>query len=1829
MGAFTYDLGEWFGGPWSGAIQIDSSLVADGGAAYLRYVAHSAGSISLRLSATATGVPPLPGPELSEDFEGYDEAVVLTDGSGNTVTIRGPAHPDNTSTDPTEPYSWTPENSADFTAWSAAAVDSEISITLDDGIPDTEYGDGAAIEGVGTLGEATGLTPIVGDGAAIEGVGSLGEATGLVPIVGDGAAIEGRGSLGEATGLTPIFGDGASIEGRGSLGEADGVVPLHGEGASIEGVGTLGEADGVVPVHGEGASIEGVGTLGEATGFPPVEGKGAPIEGEGTLGEAEGEALGTVTGEGAAIEGRGSLGEAEGEALAAVRGEGDSIEGRGSLGEATGLAQLFGDGASIEGEGSLGEAEGIANLTVYGDGDGLRGEGSLGNAEGRSEIGAVDLKLYVNFTGSLTGTPDPTDTNDPWSDVTSVISITRGMVFDCVDGTQDHHFAPDIIRVRLRQSRDATLVRKVRASRRIGGVLIMHGEIVWRGFILSGKAQRVDDAPDDLEIEGVDHAERLRVPCGAVDERDATVLEIVESLISSVPGVVTDDTSDIVHMEPAVDATRLETMVEHFARRPGEATILALVDGLLHQYGYILYARANGLFGVRSWWYSETEYDDHTATAPRLVDDGFMQSGLRSEHRETNHESVAVEWSDVIEQDNALLYRENLPINSEGEHTGVIVLGGTNYPARGGVDAIWQEYRPDWLVGAAGRGSGGDLLYATNQSVEIDVDTDISVQTKVHEPLRSRVVLRNTGTNDTRRLRQFDIRGDAVFRSATRVTVVTTIPAVQTTVDDAVSNTVIQLAQTTNNTVDTADGAYVGWTAVVAGIDATVLSYDGSDLEITLAAEPDGWAVADDDDIVLRPPANGETLRMQADAVFDVDDARALAVASKNDILQAESYRFPAQYEDTPVVGSEALTIGQFVRLTYPDWELDELVCIVRERVDIIGEIAGGEPSRVELELIPVVELDSTDAFPGPTLAAAGISVQQGPPGRGLEFIFARTSTTTAPSAPSNSWGYDSPVSPWQDSAPALDATDMFLWSAQRIVVGSPSTGDAVSYTWSTPVIVGRFGEDGIIGADGEDGLGLEWIFAKTSTTTAPSAPSNSWGYDSPSSPWSDGAPDLDSTDQFLWRAQRDVEGAPSVGDAISDTWSTPVIVGHFGEDGAAGADGNDGTDGIGIEFIFAKTSTTTAPSAPSNSWGYDSPISPWQDSAPALDATDQYLWSAQRTVVGSPETDDAVNDTWSTSVIVGRFGEDGIIGADGEDGLGLEWIFAKTSTTAAPSAPSNSWGYDSPISPWSDGAPDLDSTDRFLWRAQRDVEGAPSVGDAISDTWSTSVIVGHFGEDGAAGADGSDGADGDAGNDGNDGSDGVPGERGSTFISHEVSSGNSWSSAGATVDGTSYSGGDDIADALASFGDGPQPNDYVTLYRGSFVETRVWDGSDWATVDAFLDGNLVVDGSVIADKLAANAVTAVKIAANAITAAKIAAGAITANKIAANTITATHLAANSVTASEIAAGAVTASELAADSITASKIAAGAITADVFTAGSITGNKIAAGAITASKISSGAITAAKISSGAITAAKISAGAITANKIAANTITASQLAANSVTASEISAGAVRASELAADSVTASKIAAGAVTADVFTAGSIDADKLATNILNTLLANIGNSSSNIQIDRNAITFRFNNSVRGRIRSGTDHNGGTNINFTGDVDATGDWDFDKRVDSHAGIQVFRGASDIPNQSSSSIRLHSSGNINADGVIDADEGVRANATRHSASSTNISTFVSPAGGNGSVKVTGCIITGTSGIGVISYARGSTLYYLRHKAGDGPRVESASGNASMISASW
>lgn len=110
-------------------------------------------------------------------------------------------------------------------------------------------------------------------------------------------------------------------------------------------------------------------------------------------------------------------------------------------------------------------------------------------------------------------------------------------------------------------------------------------------------------------------------------------------------------------------------------------------------------------------------------------------------------------------------------------------------------------------------------------------------------------------------------------------------------------------------------------------------------------------------------------------------------------------------------------------------------------------------------------------------------------------------------------------------------------------------------------------------------------------------------------------------------------------------------------------------------------------------------------------------------------------------------------------------------------------------------------------------------------------------------------------------------------------------------------------------------------------------------------NGNLIVDGTITTDKIAAGAITADKIAAGAISADNIlVSDSVTSDKIAANAVTTNKIAANAITASQIAAGAVTADKIAANSITGDRIAASqTITSPIINGGSISGSTISIG----------------------------------------------------------------------------------------------------------------------------------------------------------------------------------------------------------------------------------------------------------------------------------------------
>ena len=396
--------------------------------------------------------------------------------------------------------------------------------------------------------------------------------------------------------------------------------------------------------------------------------------------------------------------------------------------------------------------------------------------------------------------------------------------------------------------------------------------------------------------------------------------------------------------------------------------------------------------------------------------------------------------------------------------------------------------------------------------------------------------------------------------------------------------------------------------------------------------------------------------------------------------------------------------------------------------------------------------------------------------GAGVEYAFAVTADPNPPSgddAPDNDWAHRAPAAPWFAAAEEISAAMPYLWRTERTVSGDRVTGD-----WTSPAIVGRWGErgddgrdgrdglDGIMGADGQDGQGREWIFAVTSDPNAPpEAPNNSWEFDAlVSTWWSDAAPNLSATDAYLWRSERRVRGASTV----TGQWTSPVIVGRFGSAGVDGVDGQDGQDGNGVEYLFAVNASGNRPTPlPENDAGYDLGSGAWTDGAPNVTSANPVLWRCERDVPGTPARGAYDADTfgdWKNFAIVGRLGGggvDGVDGQDGQDGNGVEYRFAANNSGNAPPLPSHTLGFDSAHATWEDGAPNLTEAAPILWRIQRAVPGTPNQNAAPSATppangsrdgdgwtrWRAATIVGRHGDKGDRGFPGVAGSDGSDGN--------------------------------------------------------------------------------------------------------------------------------------------------------------------------------------------------------------------------------------------------------------------------------------------------------------------------------------------------------------------------------------------------------------------------------------------------------------------------------------------------
>lgn len=187
---------------WAGAILVNPVFVENGAESWLRVVRQQSIFIEIRFSHTQTGSAVTAGPELTNAVEIADAAFTFSEAGGDSVTLKGPNHPDITvkSEDPeVEPYFWGPDNGQMWNNWVSGLGNGVVTLTLSDGVTTTQ------MDLAGTA-DITGGTPVItATGTAIAPVraGSAEIISDAPIITASGAAITFTSGAANVIGGTP------------------------------------------------------------------------------------------------------------------------------------------------------------------------------------------------------------------------------------------------------------------------------------------------------------------------------------------------------------------------------------------------------------------------------------------------------------------------------------------------------------------------------------------------------------------------------------------------------------------------------------------------------------------------------------------------------------------------------------------------------------------------------------------------------------------------------------------------------------------------------------------------------------------------------------------------------------------------------------------------------------------------------------------------------------------------------------------------------------------------------------------------------------------------------------------------------------------------------------------------------------------------------------------------------------------------------------------------------------------------------------------------------------------------------------------------------------------------------------------------------------------------------------------------------------------------------------------------------------------------------------------------------------------------------------------
>ena len=314
---------------------------------------------------------------------------------------------------------------------------------------------------------------------------------------------------------------------------------------------------------------------------------------------------------------------------------------------------------------------------------------------------------------------------------------------------------------------------------------------------------------------------------------------------------------------------------------------------------------------------------------------------------------------------------------------------------------------------------------------------------------------------------------------------------------------------------------------------------------------------------------------------------------------------------------------------------------------------------------------------------------ETGPQGRGISGVTEYYLATSASS------GVTRDTAGWTTSIPTLTSTNKYLWNYE-----------AISYSSGNPT----YTDPAIIGVYGADGRGITGVIEHYLATNASSGVTRS------TSGWTTSIQTVTSTNKYLWNYE---EITYSTG---NPTYTDPVIIGVYGDQGDQGPQGNtgpqgdqgpQGQNGNGISSVTEYYLATSASS------GVTRNTSGWTTTIQNITSTKKYLWNYEQITYTSGSS------TYTDPAIIGVYGN------TGDDGRSITGVIEHYLATSASSGVTRS------TSGWTTTIQTVTSTKKYLWNYE---EITYSSGNP---TYTDAVIIGVYGDKGDKGDQGPKGDDG------------------------------------------------------------------------------------------------------------------------------------------------------------------------------------------------------------------------------------------------------------------------------------------------------------------------------------------------------------------------------------------------------------------------------------------------------------------------------------------------------